>query len=72
MKKTILSFMAVLLLTACASIPTVNQVEVIGKVENVAFVNGHYRAKVWCETEGIYYNVITDRLYYPGDQIKIK
>ena len=73
MKKIVLSLlaMAMLMLSACASIPTVNQVETYGEVEDVVYLNGHHKHKVWCKAMEKYYYVISDRLYQPGEVIRI-
>ena len=71
MKKIVLSLFAVLMLSACASIPTVNQLEVYGEVEDVVYLNGHHKHKVWCKAKEKYYYVISDKLYQPGEVIRI-
>jgi hypothetical protein len=71
MKKTVLLSFAVMMLTACIT-PTVSQVELYGEVEDVVYFNGHFKHKVWCPFKEKYYRVIADRLYQPGDTIRIK
>ena len=71
MKKIVLSLLAMLMLSACTSIPTVNQVETYGEVEEVITLNGHYRVKAWCKEREKYYYIITDRSYQRGDIVRI-
>lgn len=71
MKKLLFSIVAVMFMMSCAT-PTVNQVELYGTVDGITYFKGHYRVKAWCQTKEKYYNVITDKLYQPGETIRIK
>lgn len=71
MKKLFLSTVVIAMMMSCAT-PTVNQVELYGTVDGITYFNGHYRVKAWCQTKEKYYNVITDKLYQPGETIRIK
>ena len=70
MKKLFLS-LAAFLLTACAT-PVINQIELYGTVEDVVFLNGYYKVKVWCKSKEMYYKIKTNRSYQIGDVIRIK
>jgi predicted porin len=69
--KKLLLFVAVVSMMSCAT-PTVNQVELYGTVDDIVYLNGHYRVKAWCQTKEKYYNIITDKHYQPGETIRIK
>ena len=69
--KKLLLLVAVVSMMSCAT-PTVNQVELYGIVEDITYYNGHHHVKAWCQTKEKYYNIITDKLYQPGETIRIK
>lgn len=71
MKKIFLALLAALFLMSCGT-TVVNQVELYGVVEEVLYYNHHKHVKVWCAAKEKYYEVITDKLYQPGDTIRIK
>ena len=70
MKKLLLSFMAVLLMSCGTTV--IDQREYYGIVEDTVFYNGCHHAKVWCAAKGKYYDIITDKLYQIGDIVRIK
>lgn len=69
--KKLLLLVAVVSMMSCAT-PTVNQVELYGIVEDITYYNGHHHVKAWCKAKEKYYNIITDKLYQPGETIRIK
>lgn len=69
--KKLLLLVAVVSMMSCAT-PTVNQVELYGIVEDITYYNGHHHVKAWCKVKEKYYNIITDKLYQPGETIRIK
>lgn len=71
MKKLLLSLFVGVILMSCGT-TTVNQIPVYGTVEDIIKVDNYHRAKVWCEYEGKYYNIKTEKLYQIGDVIRIK
>lgn len=72
MKKSIVLLLSMTFMLMSCVTPTVNQCELYGTVEDVVYLNGKYRMKVWCQEKGTYFKVITNKHFHRGEIVKIK